>query len=483
MYLWYYPRQWMSTSFSVSKGFCAIEEENLTVGESNPSQSHNDPGDDVVQKKEKAILDAASQGDTAKVKALLRDDPSLIAVRDERGNTLLHRAATGKYSLARLLVEQGADPNAAGDHGNTPLFDAVLYGRLRIAELLVSHGADVNAKAEYASTPLNSVTLGLCSGCSSQQQIDTFNYLLAHGADVETRDDFGRTLLHQAAISDWTPAVRFLIDHGIDINAADKYGSTAFQGAAYLGKDRVAKAMLACGADINAKDHEGRTALSNALGGYHLRLARFLYDLGGRMEDDDAMRMAVLLSDRASLKSMLTTDPGICVRKDDHARTALHWAAALGKKSIVKLILAGDADINAQDCRGLTPLHVVAKNGNADAARLLLEAGAKTELKDRVFGRTPLHFAVHKKHKSVAHLLIEHGADVNATDKHGDTPLYDAVLTSYELTETLLAHGADVRSSQTHESAQSFLDWIEGLPHRRMFDLVRKHARAREPGE
>ena len=37
---------------------------------------------------------------------------------------------------------------------------------------------------------------------------------------------------------------------------------------------------------------------------------------------------------------------------------------------------------------------------------------------------TPLHWASLRGHKEVVVLLVEKGANVNAQDKHGDTPLY-----------------------------------------------------------
>ena len=55
---------------------------------------------------------------------------------------------------------------------------------------------------------------------------------------------------------------------------------------------------------------------------------------------------------------------------------------------------------------------------------------------------TPLHYAA-RGHKNVAELLLDNGADVNAKDKHGNTPLHKATLRgNKDIVELLRKHGA-----------------------------------------
>ncbi len=57
---------------------------------------------------------------------------------------------------------------------------------------------------------------------------------------------------------------------------------------------------------------------------------------------------------------------------------------------------------------------------------------------------TPLHLAVFSGNKAKVLELIKNGADVDAPDKHGDTPLCAAVSTKRkEIAEILVAHGAN----------------------------------------
>jgi ankyrin repeat protein len=73
-----------------------------------------------------------------------------------------------------------------------------------------------------------------------------------------------------------------------------------------------------------------------------------------------------------------------------------------------------------------TPLLYAAREGSAEVARMLIEAGADIEQAD-ANGTTPLLAAVINDHMAVARLLIESGANVNAVDWYGQTPLWAAV--------------------------------------------------------
>jgi ankyrin repeat protein len=79
-------------------------------------------------------------------------------------------------------------------------------------------------------------------------------------------------------------------------------------------------------------------------------------------------------------------------------------------------------DVNQRGIFGNTPLKVVAVWGDADAVRLLLDAGAN--INDRLEdGYTPLHHAASQGHLDVVRLLCERGAAADIEDDDGQTPL------------------------------------------------------------
>jgi len=57
--------------------------------------------------------------------------------------------------------------------------------------------------------------------------------------------------------------------------------------------------------------------------------------------------------------------------------TPLHWAAAMGRKEIVVLLIAKGADVNAKTKAGRTPLHAAQKNGHTEIVELLRSHGAQ----------------------------------------------------------------------------------------------------------
>ena len=70
-----------------------------------------------------------------------------------------------------------------------------------------------------------------------------------------------------------------------------------------------------------------------------------------------------------------------------------------------------------------TWMHASSRLGHNERVCVLLDAGAKVDVKD-ADSMTPFHYACLNGHESVARVLIEHGADVNATNNMGWTPLH-----------------------------------------------------------
>jgi len=68
-------------------------------------------------------------------------------------------------------------------------------------------------------------------------------------------------------------------------------------------------------------------------------------------------------------------------------------------------------------------LHQAVIDGNIEAVKQHIAAGADVNAKDDWSGSTPLHRAATFGYKEIAELLIAKGADVNARTGSGETPL------------------------------------------------------------
>jgi ankyrin repeat protein len=113
------------------------------------SSCHKD--DDQINE----LCAASGRGDTARVQALLKTNPTLVSRKDDNGDTPLHWAAMyGRKDVAALLLAIGADVNANGHRGATPLYYAAWNNQKAVAEELLAQKADVNAGADGRFTPL-----------------------------------------------------------------------------------------------------------------------------------------------------------------------------------------------------------------------------------------------------------------------------------------------------------------------------------------
>ncbi|CAH1779056.1 unnamed protein product [Owenia fusiformis] len=117
--------------------------------------------------------------------------------------------------------------------------------------------------------------------------------------------------------------------------------------------------------------------------------------------------------------------------------TALHAAAYLGHKDIVRIFLKLEIDVNTRDTRNRIALHAASVGGLVTMVDYLIKENSEIDSRDR-WGQTPLHKACSHGFTEVALLLIKKGAHPDSTDNYGRTPLDLAVLmNNYNTVETL----------------------------------------------
>ena len=106
--------------------------------------------------------------------------------------------------------------------------------------------------------------------------------------------------------------------------------------------------------------------------------------------------------------------------KADVNHTSLPLLTALqdqyhGHVDIARILIENGANVNVQVNQNTPtpPLHLAIINNHFELVPLLLEKGAKTEVRDRL-RETPLHHAINKMHEETIEILVKHKADVNA---------------------------------------------------------------------
>ncbi|HEY7172302.1 MAG TPA: ankyrin repeat domain-containing protein [Vicinamibacterales bacterium] len=336
---------------------------------------------------------AARNGSAPMLEKLLRAgvDPNATAGQGE--TALMTAARTGRADAVRTLVEWGADPNAVEQwRGQTALMWAVGEGHLEAARVLIDYGADLGVRSTAGSDALFFAV--------RRGEPPLVDLLLGSGADVRRTTADGMSMLVVAITNaHWDLAAR-LLDKGADANSGAPNGTPLHSAIRVRNPDAVAlpdpapsgdslafiRALIAHGAKVNAPLTRGQTVTFLNLAG----ATPFL--LAAQAVDVPLMQ---LLVERGADPTITTKDKSSALMAaaglgyDEGRHTA--WTEA-HSFAAVKLVLDLGADVNAIDDNGNTALHGAAFTGANSVVKLLVEKGARLDVKDKL-GYLPVTIA------------------------------------------------------------------------------------------
>lgn len=132
------------------------------------------------------------------------------------------------------------------------------------------------------------------------------------------------------------------------------------------------------------------------------------------------------------VRSLLNDCSWLTHAGDSHGRTALHAAAISARRTVVELLVANGADVDAPDTEAVRPLHLVVEQpyrlqDSLAIMRLLVKNGADVNAGyGGPEGWGPLQIAVCNNYHEKAYELALLGADPTIKDFEGRTPLRSA---------------------------------------------------------
>ena len=135
----------------------------------------------------RALLKAATAGDTAKVQALLAGGADVDAKERNGATALMLAAYNGHTTTVRALLSGGANLNAAEGNGATALMLATSAGHVDTVQALLAAGPHINARNNHGWTALMIAARG--------GHTAIVEALLAKGADVNVKNNNGETVL------------------------------------------------------------------------------------------------------------------------------------------------------------------------------------------------------------------------------------------------------------------------------------------------
>ncbi|QGM48775.1 ankyrin repeat protein [Magpiepox virus] len=304
-----------------------------------------------------------------------------------------------------------------------PLHQAVSAKKINIVKILLDKGHNVNSKDTYYE---GYYPIHLLAKNKSENDIPIAKLLLEKGADIEAKDNNGYTILHTAARKGKTHLVKFFLLHGAKIRP-DTYN----------------------------------TLMMSAVYSKNIHTVRYIIDYDRTLLDTNAIIPALSNNDNEMLQFLI--DSGVDInQKNRYGNTALHYAIEKNKKiKLIETLVNNNADVNAIDNKGLTPLYIVTNPSyvskhnpciasinnkclycNSDniyneyetmfnISKILIERGANVNITNKS-KTTPLHNACKSTFMiKIVKLLIDNGANINAVDDYGITPLNYACTSPY----------------------------------------------------
>ncbi len=315
---------------------------------------------------------------------------------------MLQAVENDQLAAVEAMLRQGASPNVRNEAGLTPLMIASGQGNAAMVKLLLDAGADVFTVEPRAG---GSALHKACQGGN----VEVVRLLVEAGAFLDwVAPTTGHTPLMDALWFKWPAIVEYLLQKGAGLNLYTHYGFSLLQHFEYelnvnvIGKERLLEAeKMIRQRQLSDEKEKERQQLMAAVAGNDLEKVQQLIRAGANLED----RYPILNG-----------------FNDGH--TPLHVAARDGYLQIVAELLDAGANVNAvEPTFGAVPLHKSVYNGHIEITALLVQRpGIDLNFQGATNGYTALHDALWHGYEQCARILIDAGARLDLRGHDGKLP-------------------------------------------------------------
>lgn len=364
----------------------------------------------------------------AETEGVTRD---MYSVRDSESLSPLSRAVrASNLGAINLLLDAGVSIEEAhctqeGKEAESSVWSHLRYaaanGLHQVLELLLQRGADVNSWGQDGRRPVH---LAVEAG-----HLECVKTLL-----TRDQEDSSESEKHVRAISKY-----IVREYTVSIQSEDP-GTLAVT-ALREGEGTELRTDI-----INAL----HVALQDAVRATEVIQGRAVGQKGNKDRGASLLHLACSHSRPQVLKYLLSLDEFAksIEQRNDSGKTAIFMAIRHGSLECLKLLVEAGAKLEVKDIENWTALHEAVKAGDdrIDILNFLIdECNFDVSVVDDD-GWTPLHVAARFSSTKAVDVLIEAGCDVNGLTEEKETAvlLASAQAASAEVLQKLLANGADL---------------------------------------